>query len=152
MAHCAKFRPGHVRDPHEATRLALKILSRRYQELSEGTVELTKLLDQLTKETNPALRAAKGVGVDVASILLVAARPNCQRLRNESAFAAMCGVSPVQASSGQTHRHHLNRSGNRQANNALWRIAMVRMICDEETKTYLAKRTAEGKSRRDVTR
>jgi hypothetical protein len=64
----------------------------------------------------------------------------------------MCGVSPIQASSGQTNRHRLNRSGNRQANNALWRIATIRMICDEETKTYLARRTAEGKTKRDVTR
>jgi transposase len=152
VAHCAKLRPGNVRSPHEATRLALKTLSRRYQDLSEEMAELTKLLDELTKEANPALRAAKGVGVDVASILLVAAGSNCQRLRNESAFVAMCGVSPIQASSGQTNRHRLNRSGNRQANNALWRIAMVRMTSDEETKTYLARRTAQGKTKRDVTR
>ncbi|HEY5110892.1 MAG TPA: transposase, partial [Acidimicrobiales bacterium] len=152
VAHCAKFRPGNVRSPHEATRQALKTLSRRYQDLTDEMRDLTKLLDELTKEANPALRAAKGVGVDVASILLVAAGSNCQRLRNESAFAAMCGVSPIQASSGQTNRHRLNRSGNRQANNALWRIAMVRMTTDEETKTYLARRTAEGKTKRDVTR
>ncbi len=152
VAHCAKFRPVNVRDPHEATRLALKTLSRRYQDLSDEMADLTKLLDELTKEANPALRAAKGVGVDVAAILLIAAGSNCQRLRNESAFAAMCGVSPIQASSGQTNRHRLNRSGNRQANNALWRIAMVRMTCEEETKTYLARRTAQGKTKRDVTR
>jgi transposase len=152
VTQCAKLRPGDVRDPYEATRLALKTLSRRYQDLSEEMADLTKLLDQLTNEANPALRAAKGVGVDVASILLVAAGSNCHRLRNESAFAAMCGVSPIQASSGQTTRHRLNRSGNRQANNALWRIATVRMMCDDETKTYLAKRTAEGKTKRDVTR
>ena len=152
VAHCAKFRPGNVRSPHEATRLALKTLSRRYQDLTHEMGDLTKLLDELTKEANPALRAAKGVGVDVASILLVAAGSNCHRLRNESAFAAMCGVSPLQASSGQTNRHRLNRSGNRQANNALWRIAMVRMTSDEETKTYLARRTAQGKTKRDVTR
>ena len=152
VVHCAKFRPGDVRSPHEATRLALRTLSRRYQDLSDEMAELTKLLDELTNEANPALRAAKGVGVDVASILLIAAGSNCQRLRNESAFAAMCSVSPLQASSGQTNRHRLNRSGNRQANNALWRIAIVRMSTDEETKTYLAKRTAQGKTKRDVTR
>ncbi|MDA8381366.1 MAG: transposase, partial [Actinomycetota bacterium] len=124
VAHCAKFRPPDIRDPHEATRMALKTLSRRYLEMSDEMSELTKILDELTKEANPALRAAKGVGVDVASILLVAAGSNCERLRNESAFASMCGVSPILASSGQTNRHRLNRSGNRQANNALWRIAM----------------------------
>jgi transposase len=152
VVHCAGFRPKDPRDPLESTRLALKTLSRRYQDLSEEMAELTKVLDQLTKEANPALRAAKGVGVDVAAILLVAAGSNCQRLRNESAFASMCGVSPILASSGQTNRHRLNRSGNRQANNALWRIATVRMTCDEETKTYLARRTGEGKTKRDVTR
>ena len=151
-AHRAKFRPINVRDPHEATRLALKTLSRRYQDLSDEMTDLTKLLDELTKEANPALRTAKGVGVDVAAILLIAAGSNCQRLRNEFAFAAMCGVSPIQASSGQTNRHRLNRWRNRQAKNALWRIAMVRMTCDEETKTYLARRTAQGKTKRDVTR
>ena len=152
VAHCAKFRPADIRDPHEATRMALKTLSRRYMEMSDEMSELTNILDELTKEANPALRAAKGVGIDVASILLVAAGSNCERLRNESAFASMCGVSPILASSGQTNRHRLNRSGNRQANNALWRIAMVRMTTDEETKTYLARRTAEGKTKRDVTR
>jgi transposase len=152
VTHCAKFRPGAARDPLEATRLALKTLSRRYQDLTEEMAGLTKLLDELTPEANPALRAAKGVGVDVASILFVAAGSNCQRLRNESAFAAKCDVSPLQASSGQTNRHRLNRSGNRQANNALWRIATNRMTTDEESKTYLAKRTAEGKTKRDVTR
>jgi transposase len=152
VAHCAGFRPRDPRDPLEATRLALKTLSRRYQDLSEEMAELTKILDQLTKEANPALRAAKGVGVDVAAILLVASGTNCGRLRSEAAFASMCGVSPILASSGQTNRHRLNRSGNRQANNALWRIAMVRMTTDEETKTYLARRTAEGKTKRDVTR
>lgn len=152
VAQCAKFRPGSARDPHEATRLALKTLSRRYQDLSEEMAGLHEILDALTQEANPALRAAKGVGVDVASILLVAAGSNCHRLRNESAFAAMCGVSPIPASSGQTNRHRLNRSGNRQANNALWRIATIRMMSDEETKAYLAKRTAEGKTKRDVVR
>jgi transposase len=152
VEHCAGFRPKDPREPQEATRLALKTLSRRYQDLSEEMAELTKILDQLTKEANPALRAAKGVGADVAAILLVAAGTNCERLRGEAAFASMCGVSPILASSGQTNRHRLSRSGNRQANNALWRIATVRMSCDEETKVYLAKRTAEGKTRRDVTR
>ncbi len=152
VARCAGFGPKDPRDPLEATRLALRSLSRRYQDPSQEMNDLSKILDQLTKEANPALRAAKGVGVDVAATLLVAAGSNCQRLRSEAAFAAMCGVAPIEASSGQTNRHRLSRSGNRQANNALWRIAMVRMTTDEETKIYLARRTAEGKTKRDVTR
>lgn len=152
VARCARFRPGAPHDPAEATKLALRTLARRYQALSEEMAELGGVLDKLTAKANPALRAAKGVGVDVAAILLVAAGDNPDRLRNEAAFAALCGVSPVQASSGKTVRHRLNRSGNRQANHALWRIAMVRLTCDDETRAYAERRQAEGKSRRDIIR
>ena len=132
--------------------MALRSLSRRYEALSEEMDELSVVLDQLTYKANPALRSARGVGVDVAAILLVAAGDNPERLRNESAFAALCGVSPVQASSGMVVRHRLNRSGNRQANNALWRIAVVRITHDEETKIYAARRLAEGKTKREIIR
>jgi transposase len=152
VARCARFRPGDPADPREATKMSLRSLARRYESLTEDMKELSDVLDRLTLEANPALRAARGVGPDVAAILLVAAGDNPQRLRNESAFAAMCGVSPVEASSGKTVRHRLNRSGNRQANNALWRIAVVRIAHDEETRAYAARRTAEGKSRREIIR
>jgi transposase len=152
VARCARFRPGDPIDPREATKVSLRSLSRRYEKLTEEMDELSSVLDRLTLEANPALRAARGVGPDVAGILLVAAGDNPERLRNESAFAALCGVSPVQASSGKTVRHRLNRSGNRQANNALWRIAVVRIAHDEETRAYAARRTAEGKTRREIIR
>lgn len=152
VERCAGFRPKDPSDPTEATRLALKTLARRYQDLTDEMGELNRVLDVLTAQANPALRAAKGVGADVAAILLIAAGENPERLRNESAFAALCGVSPVEASSGRTVRHRLNRSGNRQANHALWRIVMVRMVSDEETKTYTARRTAEGKTKREIVR
>jgi transposase len=151
-ARCARFRPGDPIDPREATKLSLRSLSRRYESLTEEMGELSAVLDRLTLAANPALRAARGVGPDVAAILLVAAGDNPERLRNESAFAAMCGVSPVQASSGKTVRHRLNRSRNRRANNALWRIAVVRIAHDEETRAYAARRTAEGKTRREIIR
>jgi transposase len=152
VARCARFRPGDPADPREATKLSLRSLSRRYESLTEEMGELSTVLDRLTLAANPALRAARGVGPDVAAILLVAAGDNPERLHSESAFAAMCGVSPVQASSGKTVRHRLNRSGNRQANNALWRIAVVRIAHDEETRAYAARRTAEGKTRREIIR
>jgi transposase len=152
VARCARFRPGDPLDPFEATKLSLRSLARRYESLSEEMKELSDVLDRLTLEANPALRAARGVGPDVAAILLVAAGDNPERLRNESASAAMCGVSPVEASSGKTVRHRLNRSGNRQANNALWRIAVVRIAHDEETRVYAARRTSEGKTRREIIR
>jgi transposase len=151
--HCARFRPGDLEDPTEGTKFALRTLARRYLSLTEEMEELAAALDALTVKANPALRAARGVGPDVAAILLVAAGDNPERLRNESGFAAMCGVSPVDASSGKTTgRHRLNRSGNRQANHALWRIAVVRITHDEETQIYAARRRAEGKTKRDVIR
>lgn len=64
----------------------------------------------------------------------------------------MCGASPIEASSGRTVRHRLNQGGNRQANHALWRIAMVRLATDPDTKAYAQRRRAEGKSSREIIR
>ena len=152
VKHAARFRPGRVTDPLEATRTAMRSLARRYQSLSAEMDELRHQLDELTLLANPALRAAKGVGTDVASILLIAAGDNPERLRSDAAFAAMCGASPIEASSGRTTRHRLNQSGNRQANHALWRIAMTRLASDPTTKTYVAKRRAEGKTTKEIIR
>jgi transposase len=153
VARCARFRlSGDPADPEEATRLALRTLARRYEALTAEMGELDSVLDDLTDRANPALRAAKGVGPDVAGILLVAAGDNPERLTSEAAFAALCGVSPIEASSGKISRHRLNRSGNRQANHALWRIATVRSTCDPTTREYIRRRTAEGKTRREIVR
>ena len=109
-------------------------------------------LKRITEQVAPALTTLKGVGPDVASTLLLAAGDNPERLANERSFASLCGVSPVQASSGKTHRHRLNRGGDRQANAALWRIALVRLNCDQRTKDYLAKRVSDGKSKTEAIR
>jgi transposase len=149
---CARFRPGAVTDPVEGTKVALRALGRQYEAL---TIELDVLrghLDELTTRANPALRAAKGVGLDVASILLIAAGDNPERLTSDAALAALCGVSPVEASSGKTVRHRLNQGGNRQANHALWRIAIVRLTCDPRTQAYAERRRAEGKTSREIIR
>jgi transposase len=114
--------------------------------------EAREELDELTNRANPALRAARGVGVDVAAILLTAAGDDPSRIRDEAAFASLCGVSPVEASSGKTSRHRLNRSGNRQANHALWRIVLVRRGTDPRTRAYVERRRSEGKSDREITR
>ena len=153
IARCARFRAvGDPADPAEGTKRALRALSRRYEALSSEIDDLAGTLDELTARANPALRGAQGVGPDVAAILLVAAGDNAGRLTSDSSFAALCGVSPVQASSGKTVRHRLNRAGNRQANHALWRIAMVRLTCDPASKKYLARRIAEGKTKREIVR
>ena len=98
---------------------------------------------------NPALLAACGVGPEVAAALLVTAGDNPDRMRNDASFAALCGASPIEASSGRTARHRLNRGGNRQANNALWRIAMTRLRVDERTIAYAQRRSSP---RQDPTR
>ncbi len=152
VERAARFRPGPVTDPLEATRTAMRSLARRYLALSSEIEQLRDQLDGLTLAANPALRAAKGVGADVASILLIAAGDNPERIRSDAAFAAMCGASPIEASSGRTVRHRLNQGGNRQANHALWRIALVRLATDPATKDYAQRRRAEGKTTKEIIR
>lgn len=102
----------------------------------------------LLEANAPALLGVEGCGTTTAAALVVAAGDNPGRLKGEAAFSMLCGVSPIPASSGKTERHRLNRGGNRQANWALYEIAIKRMAYDERTKRYVAKRTSEGKSRR----
>ena len=84
-----------------------------------------------------------GIGPDTAATLLVTAGSNPERLRSEAAFAALCGVNPIPASSGKTNRHRLNRGGDRQANAALYRVVLVRLCYDERTREYMRRRTGE---------
>lgn len=149
---CAAFRPGPALGPTEAIKRSLRCLARRHQDLSAEIVELDESITALCARVNPGLLGARGVGPDVASALLVAAGDNPERLRNEASFAALCGASPVEASSGKITRHRLNRGGNREANNALWRIVMVRLTCDPATQAYAARRRSEGKTDREIKR
>ncbi len=82
----------------------------------------------------------------MASAILVAAGDNPERLKNESTFAKLCGVSPLDASSGKHERHRLNRSGDRQANSALWHIVFTRMVNDPRTKHYIERRMKGGRA------
>jgi len=149
---CAAFRPGEMGTPAAAAKRALRSLARRVQNLETELAELNTELDGLTRAVCPGLRETYGAGVEVTATLLSVAGDNPERLRSESAFAALCGVCPLPASSGQTNRHRLNRGGNRQANAALHRIAIVRLRWHEKTKAYVARRTAEGLSRREILR
>lgn len=152
IARCARFRPGDPADPAQAAKLALRTLARQHQALNADLAEPREHLDRLTAQAAPQLRAAKGIGPDTASILLIAAGDNPDRLQSEASFAALCGASPVEASSGRTARHRLNQGGNRQANHALWRIAMVRLATCQRTRAYAARRQTEGKTRRETIR
>jgi transposase len=148
----ATFRAGPLTDPLAATKFTLRELARRYQLLTAELDRLDVQLAALAPKAAPGLLARRGVGAQVAGALLVVAGDNPGRLRSEAAFSMLCGSSPLEASSGKTVRHRLNRGGDRDANNALWTIAMTRLSCDERTQRYLARRTTEGKSKREIIR
>ena len=121
--------------------------------LGSDTDRIDSALDELVTATAPGLLGLFGVGVDTAAILCVAAGDNPQRVRSEAAWAHLCGVAPLEATSGKlTHRHRLNRGGNRQANHALWRIVFTRLGSDARTRSYLARRLDEGLSRPEIIR
>ena len=135
-----------------ATKLAIQTLGRRVVALDADTKRLDELLEQLVRRTAPSLREVYGVGTYTAAVLLVAAGDNPERLKSEAAFAHMCGVAPLKASTGKSKRMKVNPGGNRQANHALWRIVLTRMGNDERTRKYVARRSAEGRPTREIMR
>ena len=141
-----------VEDPAVSAEWTLRCLAERATFLDTQITEIDSRLDALVTAAAPSLVALFGVGTDTAGALIVAAGDNPQRLRSEASFAALCGVNPLPASSGRTTRHRLNRGGDRTANQALWRIALVRMAHDPETRTYVDKRTEQGLSKREIIR
>lgn len=100
----------------------------------------------------PSLVALPGVGIETAGQLLITAGDNPDRLRSEASFAHLCAAAPVPASSGRTNRHRINRGGDRHANSALYTIVLVRMQYDQRTRDYVARRTTEGMSTKDIMR
>jgi transposase len=149
----ARSRPGtDLSDPACAVRTALRRLARRYQYLTQEIADADGELKPLVAQTVPELVALPGVGTETAAQLLITAGDNPDRLKSEASFAHLCAAAPIPASSGRTHRHRLNRGGDRQANNALHTIALVRMRYDTRTKDYVARRTAEGMTKKDILR
>jgi transposase len=152
VAEMARWRPGAPTDPTSAHRYSLHSLARRWQALTDELADLDGHLTELVNETAPELIAVHGVGVETAVTLLIAGGDNPERLSHERSFAALCGVSPVDRSSGRQRNHSLNRGGNRDANRALWRIALVRMSCDPATRAYVERRTSEGLPKKAIIR
>jgi transposase len=149
----ARFRLGDdPRDVPTATKFALRSVARRYEALSEEIADLDAHLDRLVGQAAPELVSLAGIGTDSAATLLVVAGDNPERLGSEASFASLCGVAPIEASSGKVVRHRLNRGGNREANRALYMICLARMRRDRRTKEYVARRTQEGKSKREIIR
>ncbi len=149
----ARFRAGEQpATVLEATRYALRELARRYQHLTDQIGRLDSQLDRLVAETAPDLVTKVGVGTHTAAALLVTAGDNPERLAHEGSFAHLTGSAPLDASSGKQQRHRLNRGGDRDANTALYQIALTRSSVDEATKLYLKRRIAEGKTKKEAFR
>jgi len=148
----AALRPGPLHDPATAAKAALRARARRWQALQAEIDDLDAQLTPLVGTVAPQLVALPGVGIDTAGQLLVTAGDNPGRPRLEQSFARLCGVAPIPASSGRTSRYRLHRGGDRNANSALWRIALVRMHCQQPPEDYVARRTAEGKTKTEILR
>ena len=130
----------------------LQLLARRILDLTNQINDLKQRITEVLTAHAPQLLDHYGVGSDTASVLLIAAGDNPERLRSEASFAALCGVSPVEASSGKTQRRRLNRGGDRQANSALYSIVLSRLRWDARSRNYVQRRIAEGKTPREAIR
>ncbi|MBR8055637.1 transposase, partial [Burkholderia vietnamiensis] len=152
VANCARLRSLGNTPMLQTLATTLRLLAKRYLALAEELTTLDAMLEQLTFKHARRLRERFGVGPQTAAVLVAVAGDNPERLKSDAALAALCGTSPLQASSGKTVRHRLNRGGDRAANNALWTIAMVRMRSDPRTRAYVERRTKEGMSNKEIHR
>lgn len=152
IERCAGLRPGPMATPLAATKHSLRELARRWQLLQAETRAHERHLEILTSAAAPAMVAAFGIGADTAAEMLIVAGDNPDRVRSEPAWAKLCGVCPIPASSGMTNRHRLNRGGHRQANAALYRTVIVRLRFHQPTIDYVARRTAEGRTKSEIIR
>ncbi|MDN8071573.1 IS110 family transposase, partial [Burkholderia vietnamiensis] len=152
VANCSRLRSLGNTPMLQTLATTLRLLAKRYLALAEELTTLDAMLEQLTLKHARRLRERFGVGPQTAAVLVAVAGDNPERLKSDAALAALCGTSPLQASSGKTVRHRLNRGGDRAANNALWTIAMVRMRSDPRTRAYVERRTKEGMSNKEIHR
>lgn len=133
-------RPGSdMTDPATAAEHTLRLLARDYQHLHAEADDLEDRMTGLVTTINPAILEVFGSGTITSAQLLVTAGANPERISTEAQFAQLCGAAPLPASSGKTCRFRLNRGGDRQANSALHRIALVRMRHESRTQTSVAR-------------
>lgn len=149
---CAALDADTPVDPSSAAAYTLRLLARRITALTAEATELDRRITDAVNAHTPELLQQFGVGPDTAAALLLAAGDNPHRLTAEASFAALCGVSPVEMSSGKTQRRRLNRGGDRQANSALYTVVISRLRWDQRTRDYVERRVAEGKTRREAIR
>ncbi|OSP53862.1 IS110 family transposase [Pseudoruegeria sp. SK021] len=152
IRHIAALRPGKIVSPTASAKAAMRAIARRWLLLHEEIHAHDQELEPMVREKAPGLMNTYGVGVMTAAEMLIVVGDNPERIKSEAALAKLCGVCPIPASSGKTNRMRLNRGGNRQANAALYIVAITRMRDHEVTQNYVLKRTAQGKSKREITR
>ena len=151
---CARFRRSarELRSPSQAAKFALRSIAQRIETLDREITTLDRELEQLVAIAAPRTTQLLGISTGHAGQLLVTAGQNIERLHGESSYAALCGASPIPASSGKTTRHRLNYGGDRQANRALHLIAVCRLRYCPRTRAYAKRRTAEGETKREIMR
>ena len=152
VRHVASLRPGEITSPIASAKMAMRAIARRWLALHEEIQAHDQELDRLVREKAPELMKSHGISTMTVAEILILVGDNPERIHSEAALAKLCGVCPIPASSGRTNRMRLNRGGNRQANAAIYRVAIVRLRDDERTKAYAARRTLEGKTQREIVR
>ena len=152
VRHVAAWRPREITSPTASAKAAMRAIARRWLALHEEMNAHDQELERLVRQKAPELMKSHGISTMTVAEMLILVGDNPKRIQSEAALAKLCGVCPIPASSGKTNRMRLNRGGNRQANAALYRVAIVRMRDDERTKAYAARRSSEGKTRREIVR
>lgn len=152
LTRAARLRTSAVQtSEHRATVCALRAIARRALAFEAEAADHETQIEVLVARLAPALLAEPGVGaITAARIVCAWSQPG--RIRSEAAFASLAGASPIPASSGQVIRYRLNRGGDRQLNRALHTIVLSRLAHHQPTRAYAARRTAEGKSPREIKR
>ena len=148
----AKYRPGDPTDPHQAAKITLRALAGRFTNLKTEIKDLDTHIRPLVETAAHDLLNEVGLGIQTTADLIITAGTNPHRLNQEASFAALCGTSPIDASSGLQQRHRLNRGGDRQANAALHRIIIVRLRYHQPTRDYMTRRLTEGKTKKEIIR
>ena len=152
IRHIAAFRLGEILNTLASAKAAMRALARRWLLLHEEILGHDKELERLVTKRAPELMESHGIATLTVAEMLILVGDDPTRIRSEAALAKLCGVCPIPASSGKSHRFRLNRGGNRQANAALYRVAIVRMRSHEPTLAYVKKRTKDGKSKSEIIR
>jgi transposase len=150
--HLAALQPGPITSTTASAKAALAATARRWLALRHEIEEHDRALETLVSTAAPDLITAPGIATATAAEMLLLVGDNPERIRSEGALAKLCGACPIPASSGRTSRHRLNRGGNRQANAALHRIVVTRMRLHQPTKDYVARRTKDGKTTKEIMR